>query len=121
VRADGIRRLESPKAYESVPAARSAATAVSGRGPHPHYGAGRDRTSVSSRSCQLFLHSLLGHGATVAGYDTPRTDGMQGQLSGGRPELGNHICWGLTRSPPELDGTWSPGPFNSAEPRARLD
>jgi len=40
----------------------------------------------------------------VAGYDTPRTDGMQGFLSGGRPELGNHICRGAPPGHLDLTG-----------------
>ncbi len=77
------------KQTRACPAARSAATAVSGRGPHPHYGAGQDQPPLPAVPA-LTARSR----ATVAGHDTPRTDGMQGLLSGSRPELGNHICRG---------------------------
>ena len=89
--------------------ARSAATAVSGRGPHPHYGAGQEQPPLPA------VPALTARSRVM-----PRPDGMQGLLSGGRSsEPGDHICPGLTRSPPGPDGTWPPRPVNSAETRAR--
>jgi hypothetical protein len=56
----------------------------------------RDRTS---RPCRLFLNSLLGHGGRGRGLrHALGLDGMQGLLSGGRPELRDYICWAHPQS-----------------------